>query len=350
MNIQKITAKPGLSSIAPELEFEAELEFQQQLEIPLDVTGAIFSEDGMKISIVHSAFEKDKRFKLSAIDIGNPNNQGYPMTRTTVSLNATLDGKVLDHIDTLRTRSEKGDVVLTFDLSVKAIFSKAALSYLFPNESGIAADQPKPVYYQYQCGFSSRMNNMWILSGDSGASFLEVGTQTFKAKIVIPSSDWIHDYCPVFQIGKFSVFEYLIPDFVKGAGSIQEKLAESINAVKKMQGDIVEGDWNEVIEDSRVVWELLRSGNEIRDLLKRDGFTEDAIADLIGGQDGAGNRHEGCLNNLFNFASKFHHRLDKEQRLQPDIKASKEDAYLVYGLAVNVVSMISKKMRRQARV
>ena len=43
MNIQKITAKPGLSSIAPELEFEAELEFQQQLEIPLDVTGAIFS-------------------------------------------------------------------------------------------------------------------------------------------------------------------------------------------------------------------------------------------------------------------------------------------------------------------
>ena len=349
MNIQRITPKPALSSIRPELELEAELEFQQQLETPLDITGAIFSEDGMKISAVQSAFEKDKRFKLSAMDSGNPNTQGYISTKTMVSLNGTLDSKALDHIDTLRAKGKKGDVILTVDLSVRALYSKTTLSYMFPKDSGIAAEQSKPVHYQYQRGFSPQMNNMWILSGDSGPTFLEIGTQNFKLTIIIPSSDWVHDYCPVFQIGKFSVFEYLLPDYVKGSGSIQEKLTEAINAVKKMEEDIVKDEWNDVIEDSRAVWELVRSENEMRELLKKDGFTEEAITDLFGGQDSNGNKHNGCLTSLFNFSSKFLHKLDKGQRIQADIKASKEDAYLIYGIAVSVVNLISKKMQRQSK-
>lgn len=349
MNIQRIATKPALSSIRPELEIEVELEFQQNLEIPTTVTGAIFSDENIKISIVDSTFEKDKRFKLSAIDSGNPDTQGYQIVKTRVSLNALLDSKALEHIDTLRTKDEKGDVKLTLDLSVQALRSNATLSYMVLGESAAGLEQLKPVYYQYQRGFSSAMNNMWILSGNSGASFVEVGTQNFKRNIIIPSSDWIHDYCPVFQIGRFTVFEYSTPDFVKGTGSIQEKLAESIKAVKKMQEDVVEGDWNEVIEDSRAVWELLRREDEIRDILKRDGFTNDAIADLVGGEDSTGGKHEGCLNSLFNFASKFHHILDKGQRIQPAIRASKEDAYLVYGASVNVVNMISRKLFRQSR-
>jgi hypothetical protein len=47
------------------------------------------------------------------------------------------------------------------------------------------------------------------------------------------------------------------------------------------------------------------------------------------------------------FASKFHHKLDKsKKKITPEIKASKEDAYLIYTLSMNIVNLISKKMQR----
>jgi len=79
----------------------------------------------------------------------------------------------------------------------------------------------------------------------------------------------------------------------------------------------------------------LRNQDEIKDLLIRDGYTEPAFADL-----------NESLKKLFDYSSKFHHREDKGKKIMPEIKASKEDAYLIYSASMNIVNLISKKMQR----
>ncbi|GAG76733.1 unnamed protein product, partial [marine sediment metagenome] len=113
---------------------------------------------------------------------------------------------------------------------------------------------------------------MWILSGNSGPTFIELNKIHFKEQKVIHSSDWIHDFCPVFQIGKFLVFEYSLLDYLEGSDSIEERLNNSIDSLKKMERNLIEGDWNKVIEDSRGIPELLKNYEEIKDLFIRDGY------------------------------------------------------------------------------
>lgn len=341
MRINKIDVKPVEKSINPELIFEIELFIQRRYEIPLEITGCVFSEDDMKIANIHELIhDPNKSIELSARDRGNEGEE-----KLIIKVIAQLNYKTLDYIETLRTTNRKGDVSLTIDLFVKTIISKTSLSHMFLIERSAGGKVPyqlpesyknaMPVFYQYQDRFSTSRTNMWILSGDGGSTFIEIRNNNFKVSVPIRSSDWIHDYCPVFQIGRFSVFEYLLPDYIEGSGSIEERLNESINAIQKMEQNILKGEWNGVIEDSRAVWELIRNQEEIKDLLRRDGYTEEASKDL-----------NESIKKLFDYSSKFHHREDKGKKIMPEIKASKEDAYLMYAISMTVVNLISKKMQR----
>ncbi len=347
MRIDKIDVKPVQNSINPELLFEIEIFIQTKYEIPIEITGHLFSNENsnknMKLANIQGfIYEPDKIFELSARGVRDEGEE-----KLVIKSIASLNHRVLDHIETSRAKNPKGDVLLNLDIFVKTLESKISLSHMFLMESGELPFQlpedyknAKLVFYQSQRpgdGFSASQANMYILSGDSSPTFIEIRNNNFKKPVTIPSSDWIHDYCPVFQIGRFSVFEYLIPDYIEGSGSVEERLNESINAIQKMEKNLIKCEWNQVIEDSRAVWELLRNKEEIKDLLMRDGHTEEAYTDL----------NEG-IKQLFNYSSKFHHREDRGKRVMPEIKASKEDAYLIYAISMNIVNVISKKMQRLA--
>ncbi len=347
MRIDKIDVKSVQNSINPELLFEIEIFIQTKYEIPIEITGHLFSNENsnknMKLANIQGfIYEPDKIFELSARGVRDEGEE-----KLVIKLIASLNHRVLDYIETSRAKNPKGDVLLNLDIFVKTLESKTILSHMFLMESGELPFQlpedyknAKLVFYQSQRpgdGFSASQANMYILSGDSSPTFIEIRNNNFKKPVTIPSSDWIHDYCPVFQIGRFSVFEYLIPDYIEGSGSVEERLNESINAIQNMEKNLIKCEWNQVIEDSRAVWELLRNKEEIKDLLMRDGHTEEAYTDL----------NEG-IKQLFNYSSKFHHREDRGKRVMPEIKASKEDAYLIYAISMNIVNLISKKMQRLA--
>ena len=345
MRIDKIDVKPVQNSINPELLFEIEIFIQTKYEIPIEITGHLFSNENsnknMKLANIQGfIYEPDKIFELSARGVRDEGEE-----KLVIKSIASLNHRVLDHIETSRAKNPKGDVLLNLDIFVKTLESKISLSHMFLMESGELPFQlpefyksAKLVFYQYQSReFSTAYTDMWILSGDSSSTFIEIRNNNFKEPVTIPSSDWIHDYCPVFQIGRFSVFEYLIPDYIEGSGSVEERLNESINAIQKMEKNLIKYEWNQVIEDSRAVWELLRNKEEIKDLLIRDGYTEEAYTDL----------NEG-IKQLFNYSSKFHHRENRGKRVMPEIKASKEDVYLIYAISMNIVNVISKKTQRLA--
>lgn len=338
MRLDKIDVKPVQESINPELLFEIEFFIQREQEIPIEITGGLFSSENKKMANIHEfMFLLNQNFELSAENNRRSEREG----KITIKLIAPLNHKTLDYIETLRQKNKKGNVDLNLDIFVKTLVSNTIISPITPIAISAGGEELKRqnqslLAYEHSGKISQSYQNMWILSGNGSPTFIKTIDTNFKIPKSIPSSDWIHDYCPVFQIGKFSVFEYMLPDYTEGSGSVEEKLNKSINAIEKMEKNLNRGEWNGVIEDSRPFWELLRNQDELKDLLIRDGYTEPAFTDL-----------NESIKKLFDFSSKFIHKLDKDRKnTMPDIKASKEDAYLIYALSMNVVNLISKKMQR----
>ena len=329
MRIDKIEIKPATESINPEFIFDINCVLDRNHEIPLEISGHVLSENNKKLANIHQIFHfENQQIELSALQ--DRYNKEY---NTNFKLTAPLNQRILDYIETLRTTNSKSDVILNIEIFVKLLVPNIILSNMILGKKN--SDGIQQVFYNYNPEFSTRQINMWILSGNSGPEFIRTINKKFTNIVTISSSDWIHDYCPVFQIGKFAVFEYLLPEYTEGTGSIEERLNESINSIQKMENNIIKGEWNEVIENSRAVWELLRNQEEIEDLLIRDGYSEQAFENL-----------NKSIKELFNFSSKFHHKEDRGKRIMPEIKASKEDAYLIYSLSMNLVNLISKKFQR----
>lgn len=331
MRINKIDIQPVTDSINPEFTLTMNCFLQKNLEIPLEISGHILSEDNKKLSNIHQIFQ----LETQPISLSTREDRYDRELNTYFRLTAPLSHRALDHIETLRTSNSKGDIILNIEIFVKLLESKIILSNMIlskkEDQNGFYS-----VLFKYDPEFSTSQSNMWVLSGNNGPDFINTVNKKFANQVIIPSSDWVHDYCPVFQIGKFAVFEFLMPEYTEGTGSIEERLNKSINAIKKMENDILEGEWNEVIEDSRAVWELLRNRDEIKDLLKDDGFTDQAIENF-----------NETITQLFKFSSKFLHQEEiGNRKIMPEMKASKEDAYLIYSLSLNLVNLISKKFQR----
>ncbi len=200
MRVDKIEVVPVKDSINPELLFEIEFFIQRRDEIPIEISGSIFSDENKKIANIQEVIhDRDKRIELSA-----RNNERIEEEKLVIKSLASLNHKVLDYIETLRAKNPKGDVILKLEIFVKTLNSRTNLSNLnlfdmkgsqgFPEGS-------KGVFYQYQPKFYTSQTNMWILSGDGSPTFIEIKNNHFIDRVTIRSSDWIHDYCPVFQIG-----------------------------------------------------------------------------------------------------------------------------------------------------
>jgi len=218
MQIDKIEIKPATESINPEFIFDINCILDRNREIPLEISGHVLSEDNKKLANIYQIFHfENHQIELSASeDRYNRENNTY------FKLTAPLNQRILDHIETLRTTNSKSDVILNIEIFVKLLVPKIILSNMIlgkKNNDGI-----QQVFYKYNPEFSTNQNNMWILSGNSGPEFIKTINKKFTNIVTISSSDWIHDYCPVFQIGKFAVFEYLLPEYTEGTGSIEERL------------------------------------------------------------------------------------------------------------------------------
>ena len=180
-------------------------------------------------------------------------------------------------------------------------------------------------------------NTRKFLYEERSGYVLKAGTHSQDLVVRVPGTDWVHDFAPTLGLGRFVVFEIPRTETFTSRGDIKDEVNAALESAAKAHESLVAGEWDEVMEDLRGVWELTRSkADDIKALLIRDGYTEEAavsFADAIG-------RH-------FVLASKFHHRLDKQRKkIMPEIKAAKEDAYLVYAVAMSVLNLIARKVQR----
>jgi len=339
MDVTTITAKPESEAVEPTILFDVVLAFQQSLQFPLNVAAIVRTEDKKILGVAHAMPTKLDNLQLDANDSSNYINISSPFP-----LALTLTAKQIDYLEVMRSKHRKRDVILTCEVIADFLVSATTLAYLKPGEpikdsSGATVGQVV-VYSSLSPGerFYSQSSNLWVLSGNGGRAFLKRETLQKSLIVTINSSDWVHDYSSLWNGTQYLVIELPQPEVLTSSAQLEERVNTAIAAAKRASENLLKGEWNDVLEDLRPVWELLRNEANVHDLLSRDGYPPDAITAF-----------NESIKFQFEFASKFVHSLDRAgKKVLPAIQAKREDAYVCYSFAMSLLNLVSRKAVRLA--
>jgi hypothetical protein len=296
ISTQSITVSPNTNSLIPEVLFGVHAKHSTKY-LPIDISGNLSGTDGKIIGRVYQQLSNGSQQILYAMGIAEKEITPY------YYFSCVLHESALEYIEDLRQKNQKRDIYLKLRLHFKVLESKIP-----SNLAGVTTIQ------------------------------LEMEVKELLIDIVIPSSDWAHDFLPAFGKGKYLVLEIPQPNIINGSTFILKKLNEAVDSIPRMQKDLLSGEWSGVIKESRPIWELVndKTSKDLHGYLSQSGFSDEAIAHFT-----------KSISELFEFSSKFIHKVDKsKENLNPNIIASKEDAYLIYSLCVNVVNLITCKIKK----
>lgn len=350
MQIKDPKVEPVKESIEPALKFNITVEYMKMTEAPLSAEGVLLAEDGKVLTPI--------RASLVAIDLPSKvvelgvKQRRQERATTAVSFMTTLSSKVFDHIESVRDKNSHKDVVLRLRLKIKSLRTKAILSSIKEIDRSFWSQEimPKinkehpnavPICSHVDPKYTHSNPRMWVISGEGGPVFLTLYEQEISTSFKISSQYWVDDFAPILGLGKYFVVEVPVPKLADLAGGrkFATRVNEAIEALAAMEKRVREGDWNEVMEAARPVHELLRHRAVINDILKRDGYTDEAAGYLL-----------NSIQNFFLLSSKFIHRVAKPKKkippeILPKLKASKEDAYLVYVTTAGLVNLLARKFK-----
>ena len=347
MRIEAKEAKPLDNSVEPAIQFPLVLSYNN-LEIPIALNGLLLAEDGK----ILTSLSDTHKTGTSAKDIGRLGAEGTGKDRDVqresqkdVSLIATLSQKALDYLDSLRDKNTKGDVNLKLLLRTRILKSNAVIA---PLHSRTPAEIGPPlrerlesmggealVTYGYKRDYSPEAGNLWVISGSNEPVFLIITDMEQEIPVTIYASNWIHDFAPQLGLGRFVLAKLAIPAPVSVKGKHSKRIDKAFEALQKMEKEIREGEWTEAIEKSRPVAELLREEDLVKSVLVKHGYHEEVA-----------NSFMATINGLFEYSSKFLHKVAKDRTIPPEIKAEKEDAYLTYTVSTALVNLLTQKARK----
>ena len=280
-------------------------EYSIESKIPLSLEGEVLSSDNTHLAnfcSTSSMLDQTQYINLSGINsYQNSSNTSY---NSDVIVN--LSKEALVHIGEMREKNINKDVELKINLKIKYLISNVSI-----------------------------VGDMNILSCNNGKSFLKLKTDNFYESYTIRASNWINNYAPKLGLGKYIILEIPEPDILE-----EEKFKELISIKDKVKSHLDQGNWNDAIINSRMVFELLSKDGDLKESLKNSFanqcFSDEAINNFFDG-----------IGGLFSFTSKFAHILGRKKEFKQCPTAYKEDAYLAYTIISNLLNMISKKNHRQ---
>ena len=338
MRVVKVTPNPDLQCVESTLFLDLVLAFQHGQRIPLNLLVRVCTEDKRFLGVARPSTLGQDRVGLDASEVSQSNE-----TNLSVQVVLPLSSKQIDHVEELRAKHRKGDVVLECEVEGLFLVSKVVNAPVRVAQDmqsqGHGSGGAKSLLYKQQDSreaFHSPISNLWLLSGDGGRTFMERQTMRHTVTVTISSGDWLHDFATPWRAIKYMVVELPQPTLLTSTPNIDQRVNAAINAAGKAGESLSKGDWNDVVEDLRPVWELLRDEVDMRDLLLRDSYTPEAITAI-----------NNSVKAQFDLASKFVHRTDRTGvRITPEIRASKEDALLCYSFAMSLLNLVSRKIMR----
>jgi len=347
VNIEVMEPRPVSDSVGPAMEFPVSLSIND-LESILAVDGLLLAEDG-KIVASLSQFEYNlgrgthEMGRIGAL--GTQHDKDIQRQRDcSISVIAFLSNEALNHIDNVRDKNRKKDVVFKLRLRIRTLISRTRVPPLHlvkPQEGSLAPFMEKDesiVTYKYERDYHPPVENLWVISGGGtpGPIFLEVRDVYQEIPKTIASSNWVNDFAPQLGIGRFITAELPLPSPVAINKEFAERLNNATEALQKMGEEVKKGEWNEVIKNSRPVAELLKDKAMVSSVLTKHAYSEEASNLLFDG-----------IANLFDYSSKFIHKVAKDRTIMPaEIKAEKEDAYLIYSVSIGLLNLFTQKVRK----
>ncbi len=330
MHLDSISTRSDVLSVEPALVFDVKFSLQRGKDVPIGYSLAVRTEDKRLLGVATpTATPLPSGTESLPVDAAGANDN-----RVTWAVQAVLPltPRLLDHLDDIRAKNRKQDVVLHCEIGADWLTSKCVVTPLVP-------DPQRAITYAAEkasATFHSQYSDLWVLSGDGGRTFMERGRSVSGQVVTIRGSDWVHDYLAGWKQTRFVVVELPEAEILANPLNVAERVNAAIASIKKAAANVERGEWNDVLEDLRPVWELLRNDADIQGMLKRDGYTDEAVSAF-----------NESVKQQFALASKFVHRTDPTGRkVSPEIRANKEDAMMCYSFALSLVNLISRKTHR----
>ena len=344
MSVMEVNVNPYPNACDPTLLVKVKIQYSVGYAVFLGTEGFVASKEGKMLGALELLPNDECKFE-EALQPWDRIGSGADQTTRSFSYTVKLSGVGLAHIETLRQKDRKKDVILVFDFVTRLFhpqFTRAQVAT-------VALDQniQQRVFGSHD---PSRRGILVTTSGNGGEPSLLSGMGSVPGSIgkyswypqkgiehTIRSSDWVSDFAPVFGLGRSLVIEVPEVEPPLTDGDLGRRLKEAAEALPKMREDITKGEWTTCAEDARPIIELLNKKDLVLNLLTSDGLPRDAAESLVTGVSG-----------IFDYASKFHHRVERDgSTVTPPVKAEKEDAYLAYMNAVTLVNLVSQKARKK---
>lgn len=311
------------------LRFVVELKYRDRVEAPLALSGVLYAPHNTVLCQM-LPFPDDTGIDVGLRGLEGPSVPPRDLQTRHLWLTATLGRPELEHLARLRSKDPKGDVHFTVKVEVRYLESGAAIVHLDRGlpQQGFVAPMPPAHIVAEQTATSHRV------LADNGSGFVSVKTYRTSLQPRIASSDWTHEFAPKFGLGKFAVFELPQPEIL-GTGSVQERVRLAIDAARSAEDELRAGRWPAACEALRKVWEVIRKDSDLEKLLVKSGYSTAAAQSF-----------DEAVGKLFDFSSKFMHLTDKSGNpVPPQVKAEKEDAYLLFATAMSLLNLIAQKAR-----
>jgi hypothetical protein len=165
-------------------------------------------------------------------------------------------------------------------------------------------------------------------------TLIQYKTYYSNDEVRIPQSVWVSKFLPVFENKKYQLIELPIPQFTGGDENLHKRIDAAIKCIPKMEAARNNGEWSEVIDKSRKIWELINDKGSIETLFNNADMDAEAI-----------DTFKTFIDQLYKLGCKFNHTVDKK-RTNPmkENHASKEDAELIYTVSLSLLNFVSRKV------
>lgn len=351
--------KPTDKLLMPGVEISATILTKEAQEVIVNISGQLRDSEQNILSFLHLGESNELESQdLQAFIPGITYNQ----KETRITMFDHLEERIIDRIENARGVDKKGNVKLSLVLYVEYIDNEVQLfdTYVIKNrklKDILKIDLPENLNLiakktEKSKDFVDGNGEIKTLTTFNGPSIFNLRRVRLSEEKTIPSSDWVHDFQEPLGIGRFLVLEMPDPVYVKNGlvsinGNkaqeiISKRFPKMIETLTQLREYLKEGEWAEVVEKSRGIYDELRRDN--RDLIKT------IVSQTTGVSKDSAGKLSQALDNMYSYSNDLHHTINKSTKQVKDpFTGGKEDAYLTYSIAASLVNLIGKKLQRARR-
>jgi hypothetical protein len=309
-NLQISSLSVEAKAIIPTLLVTVRYSFSYGREALIGISGELRAADGTMIGQIVECQQSDNKGQYLIPHEDIKNNDG-PENSAQTTLVCLLSKAAIEHIEHLRSNAPQQSVHLHFKFRLRRMELPASLL------------QPKIL----------GLNN----------PFVGIHIQREELSHTIVQSNWINDFAGPLGIGDFVLIELAIPKN-EVPPQWEKVFRHLVKAAVDMREAMIRHDWNQAIIVSREFLESIkfdlrlreraRIKAELKAIFTRQGYSDEAFDNL----------YLGVLH-LFDYASKFVHRIDRGGNYFTKPLANREDAVLMYNLVISILNLLNRKLR-----